>query len=211
MRAQTAMRLTEVIEQRVFNLKQTIVSNGLGLGCAICVLRCACRASAFHKACNRASKPMVRWSIARRGIRIFRHTWAKGAAAGFVLAVLVVVAAYVGLTEGRLDEEPSLVTEVLWVLAAMPLFATAPVRNTPEAVQVVLFAAWCAAVGAVVGWGIGKGATSRVLAGLRLVFVVASHVHTKIKIEREVGGALRAFGTAIEGVVEWRICKRHES
>lgn len=131
----------------------------------------------------------------------FRHNWAKGAAAGLGLALAVIAAAFAGLTDSRLHEPPSPATEVVRVLAAMPLFLTAPARNAPEPVQVVVLVAWWMGVGALFGWSAGAGGRGKLLAGLLAIVVIAGHVHTKITIERGIEAALTALGEVIRDIM----------
>jgi hypothetical protein len=133
---------------------------------------------------------------------LLRHTWAKGAVAGFVLAVVILIVAFSGLTEQRLDEPPSVLSEIVTTLVATPLFALGPIKQAPEAIQVALLVLWWMGVGALMGWSAGKGSGGRILAGLFFVVLIAGHVQTKITIEREIEGALRALGAAIGEMVK---------
>ena len=119
------------------------------------------------------------------------EAWAKGALAGLAVAVAVLLAGFSGLAE------VSGLGEVAALLAAAPVFAIGPLMSAPVAVQVALLVVWWVLVGAVAGWGIGRGRAGKAFAALFLVLLASGHYQTKLAIEEGLGAAAAAFGRII--------------
>jgi len=127
-------------------------------------------------------------------VNLVRRPWGRGAAIGLMVAAVVPAGFAIGL-----EDEPGL-KSAFQLAAAIPPFLYGPLLQAPQPLLWMLFAAWWAGVGALVGWGLVRGIRGRVGAGLLLAILVAAHLQTLASARRGLGGAAGAMARILQTV-----------
>ena len=123
-----------------------------------------------------------------------RRPWGRGAVIGLMVAAVVLAALGTGIGDR------SGLKVALQFLAAVPPFLYGPLLQAPQPLLWALFAAWWGGVGALVGWGIARGARGRVGAALFLAALVVGHIRTWFAIERGLSGAADAMARILRAI-----------
>ena len=126
-------------------------------------------------------------------MNFWQRQWVKGAAAGIVVALGVLIIALSGMASD------TVLQEMIGYLAAIPPFSLSAVRTAPDPVLGAAVIVWWPVVGAVLGWCVGRGNVGKAVAAVAVVALVLGQIQTKSIIERELGAAMEAFGKLLTG------------
>lgn len=118
-----------------------------------------------------------------------KRGWALGATAGLFLAAATLAAQLSPAAQF------GVAGNVFALVIAIPPFAFDAVRELSPAVGAGIFVAWWVAVGAIAGWGLGRGPASAAAVLVFLALVVAGNLWTRTTLE----GGLLSRGAIMEG------------
>lgn len=123
--------------------------------------------------------------------KTMRRPWRAGAMLGLLVALLTGIFASTGL------QESLGVTGAVGYLAATPLFTIDAVLNANQGIQWLVLFAWWGAVGAALGWLVGRGRAGLAVAALFALTVMTAHAATRNDIGHALEGALGAVERGI--------------
>jgi hypothetical protein len=122
--------------------------------------------------------------------------WITGASIGFIIALLIFLAAILGLVEKTgLDG-------VVRFLGAVPVFLVTRVWDSaPEAIFTAVFLVYWAMVGAIIAWSVSKGIGGKVFAVIFVLILLYGHYKAHGVIVEEIEGAINAIKALFTGAL----------
>lgn len=125
-----------------------------------------------------------------------RKSVIMGAMAGLLIAAAAVLSAKLN---DAWDNER--LRTIINFIAAVPAFILSVRMNLPQALQNILFFAYWALLGGITGWLLRQeNLFFKLILILFIAALAITHRNIQINLERELEGALRAFGEAIGGI-----------